>query len=65
MLEKIGNKAGEIYQYLEKNGPHTASALKKNLNNDKDLVPMGIGWLARENKIAFVVEGRNTKISIK
>ena len=65
MLDRIGMTAGQIYAELEHNGPHTMTALKKKIDNNKDLVPMGIGWLARENKIAFLEEGRNLKITIK
>ena len=65
MLDKIGSTAGEIYNLLEKNGPQTISAIKKNLHNSKDIVPMGIGWLARENKLAFLETERSLKITIK
>ncbi|OGL44433.1 MAG: hypothetical protein A2161_11245 [Candidatus Schekmanbacteria bacterium RBG_13_48_7] len=65
MLDKIGFIAGDIYSILEKDGPQTMYSLKKALDNTKDLVPMGIGWLAREDKITFLDTGKTLKISIK
>jgi len=65
MLEQIGFKAGEVYSVLEKNGPLSIYALKKELKNERDIIPMAIGWLAREGKIAFQENGKSSKISIK
>ena len=62
----IGLKAGEIYKYLEQNGAQSLNALKKELKDSKDIVPMAIGWLARENKIAFMETDKKVlKIAIK
>ena len=65
MTNNIGLKAGEIYKYLEQNGPQTLYALKKELDNTKDIVPMAIGWLARENKIVFAESEKTVKVTIK
>jgi hypothetical protein len=65
MIINIGLKAGEIYKHLEKNGAQTLYALKKEFENTKDIIPMAIGWLAREDKITFVESDKTIKISIK
>ena len=49
---KIGENAGHIWKVLE-NGEISLKALKKATKlNEKDL-GMALGWLAREEKIAF------------
>ena len=62
--EKIGENAGNIWQTLKEKGQMTTSALKKNTKlNDKD-VNMGLGWLAREDKLSFDQKGNQTIISL-
>ena len=48
----IGENAGHIWKVLE-NGEASVKAVKKATKlNDKDLA-MALGWLAREEKVAF------------
>jgi hypothetical protein len=50
---EIGVNAGIIWQNLDTNGGCPINDLKKLLKmNDKDFY-MALGWLSRENKIAF------------
>lgn len=51
--EKAGVIAGKIWNALNENGTLTGKDLKKAAGklNDKDLF-LGLGWLAREGKIA-------------
>lgn len=53
MKEKIGSDAGLIWQILEENGEQNVKDLKKLAKlTDKDMYA-AIGWLAREEKLAF------------
>lgn len=53
MKEKIGNDAGRIWKILDENGSKGVKELKKLAKmTDKD-VYAAIGWLAREEKLAF------------
>ncbi|GHV09182.1 hypothetical protein FACS1894160_4620 [Bacteroidia bacterium] len=53
MKEKIGNDAGRVWKILDENGSKGVKELKKLAKmTDKD-VYAAIGWLAREEKIAF------------
>ncbi|MEW5820262.1 MAG: winged helix-turn-helix domain-containing protein [Cyanobacteriota bacterium] len=64
MISDIGKTAGEIYRYLDNEGEVTLSTLKKNLNLKGDLVPLSLGWLAREGKLEITKKGSSTKISL-
>lgn len=49
----IGTNAGLIWQYLDTNGGCPTSELVKNLKMNEKEIHMALGWLSRENKIAF------------
>jgi hypothetical protein len=65
MIEKIGDIAGKIYQYLEKNGETSVLKLKTSLKSSNSLVCMGIGWLAREDKVSVKDAKKDVKVSLK
>ena len=62
-VESIGENAGLIWNALQ-GGALSSKALKKATKlKDADL-NLALGWLAREGKIAFVVEEADTTISL-
>lgn len=63
-IEKIGENAGNIWKILKDNGQMSSSALKKTAQLSEKDVNMGLGWLARENKLAFDQKGNQTLISL-
>ncbi|MBI3669215.1 MAG: winged helix-turn-helix domain-containing protein [Acidobacteria bacterium] len=64
VLQEIGLAAGELWHYLESNGPCTIGEMKKALQiKDNDLL-MAVGWLAREGKLSFEAEGKALRISL-
>lgn len=62
MIIKIGIISGEIWSLLEKEGKLPFSTLlskvEKDISVNRDLVCMGIGWLARKGHI--VLERENS-----
>ncbi|RKX96554.1 MAG: hypothetical protein DRP55_09770, partial [Spirochaetes bacterium] len=48
MITEIGIVAGEIWSYLEKYNETTFEKLKEATGRERDLLIMGLGWLARE-----------------
>jgi hypothetical protein len=60
----IGQTAGAVYRFLERNGDSTLAQIKKGVDAPADLVTMALGWLAREEKLRFVQTGRIKKISL-
>lgn len=65
MNEEIGTMAGAIWHALESNGGMTLAKLKKELNAQAPIFDWAIGWLAREDKIDLVQNGRSIQISLK
>ncbi len=65
MSEIIGNTAGEIWQFLNKNGKTTVAKMIKELKIDEKSIHRAIGWLAQENKINIEIIDRAETISLK
>ena len=53
MNAKIGLAAGEVWKYLHEHGESSISKMAKDLRQKDTLVHMGIGWLAKENKVTI------------
>jgi hypothetical protein len=63
--EQIGSTAGSIYRTLAEKGEVTTTALKKELElDDTTLLPLGIGWLAREGKVQVRTKGKTMYVSL-
>ncbi len=61
----IGEAAGAIWEYLEQNGEASVSKVAKETGLGKTEVQRAIGWLAKEDKLAFEVSGRTETLSLK
>ena len=61
-IEKDGETAGKVWQYLHENGKANLSAVERDVKAPKPVVHMAIGWLAREGKPALVEENRNVRL---
>jgi hypothetical protein len=62
---EMGETAGEVYKLLESQGPLTLTQLKKKLNARGEMTSYALGWLAREDKIDFVVDKKATYVQLK
>ncbi len=65
MEAEIGDAAGTIWQYLDEHGETTLSRLKQQAKLPEQIILMGIGWLAREEKLRLVREGRTVKVDLR
>ena len=65
MADAIGNAAGALWKYLDKNGASSATKIAKETKLDAKEVQRAIGWLAKEGKIAITTKGRRETISLK
>ena len=66
MTKDIGKAAGLIWGFLDQQTkPVTLSALKKNIDCSDMLLMMGLGWLAREDKLNMKMSQASYKISLK
>jgi hypothetical protein len=67
MWLKIGEAAGKIYHLLE-DGEKNITKLKESLRSEgynETIVVMAIGWLAREDNIIIIRDGRKWIIRLK
>jgi hypothetical protein len=56
MDTQIGEAAGRIWHYLAEHGETTVRQLQRGTTLPERLVLMGVGWLAREDKLCLVQE---------
>ena len=64
MSEKVGNTAGDIWRFLDKNGPISVSKLAKEIPVEEKYLQRAIGWLAQEGKISIDIINRAETISL-
>ena len=65
MIETIGKNAGLVWKALNENGAMNVKALKKvtKSRTEKDLYA-ALGWLAREEKLAFTEKEQELQVSL-
>jgi len=64
MITEIGIVAGDIWHYLEDNKTVTLDVLVKKVGKSRDLLAMGLGWLAREGHITLGNESTNYRAQL-
>ena len=65
MFHVIGETAGEIWKLLKEEGPMSPFAIANKIKQSQTMVHMGIGWLAREDKLVFTQTKRGVSLSLK
>ena len=66
LQEQIGTSAGQIYNYLSSNnGIATFSKMKKELDLKGNFADLGLGWLAREDKVEISKKGSSVSVRLK
>ena len=65
MSTMIGEAAGKLWLFLEKNGASSPSKIEKETGLSKNDLQRAIGWLAKEDKILIEVSGRTETLSLK
>lgn len=64
MIQRIGETAGSVWQFLNEHPSATPERIAKGLKIDGSLVHLALGWLAREGKLAFEVSEKTVKVSL-
>ena len=64
MSDIIGNAAGEIWNYLDKNGATSVAKLTRETKIDEKNIQRGIGWLAQEGKLSIEIINRAETVSL-
>ncbi len=62
METKIGDAAGKVWKALNAAGAMGKPQLAKATGLQSDLLNQGVGWLAREGKLASDDDGRSLKL---
>ena len=65
MIEAIGEAAGKIWHFLDKNGEASVNKVTTETGLSKNDVQRGIGWLAKEGKLNIEMNGRVETLSLK
>jgi len=65
MIEEIGTVAGEIWNLLNERGGLSISGVVSEINASQSVAYMGLGWLAREDKLEFVKKNRGVFVRLK
>jgi len=64
--QTIGASAGQIYNYLAENeGQSTFTKMKKDLDLKGNFAELGLGWLAREEKVEIAKSGNSIKVRLR
>lgn len=63
--EAIGLAAGKVWHYLDRVGEATPRQISRETGLSEKELQRAIGWLAREGKLQFRLEGRREWISLK
>jgi hypothetical protein len=65
MSNTIGDAAGKIWTYLDKNGPSSVTKITTETEINKNDVQRAIGWLSKEDKLIIETKGRFETIALK
>lgn len=65
MQDKIGEVAGEVWNFLDSEGEASVSAIVDSLDASRSKTQMAIGWLAKEGKLDFEEKGRGNSVSLE
>lgn len=64
--QSIGLSAGQIFNYLAENeGQASFSKMKKDLDLKGNFADLGLGWLAREEKVEISKKGNSINVRLK
>ncbi|MDO9141209.1 MAG: winged helix-turn-helix domain-containing protein [Methylobacter sp.] len=65
MSNTIGDAAGVIWKYLDKNGPSSVNKVTTDTGINRNDVQRAIGWLSKEDKLSIEMIGRAETLSLK
>jgi len=64
MQDEIGNAAGVVWEFLDQHGDTALVTLKERTGLSEGILFMALGWLAREEKVNLLKEGRTIRVSL-
>lgn len=64
-ITEIGEAAGKIWHYLDKNGSSSVTKVATDTGLGKTEVQRAIGWLSKEGKLKVEMKGRVETLSLQ
>jgi hypothetical protein len=64
MKSIIGNNADKIWRFLDRVQVSSVFEIEKRLSMQRQDILMALGWLAREDKIYFIDDKKDSKIML-
>ena len=64
MQEQIIESAGMIYNYLSEKGEVSLKKMSTDLDLDQNFISMGLGWLSREDKLAYTNKPKSITVKL-
>ena len=64
MKDKVIQVAGRTWKVLGEKGAVTIPQLAKTIKEKEDIVNQAIGWLAREDKIKYIIKGNRCVVCL-
>jgi len=65
MSNTIGEAAGIVWNYLDKNGASSVNKVTTETGLNKNDIHRAIGWLSKEDKLSIEMVGRAETLSLK
>jgi hypothetical protein len=65
MSNTIGDTAGIVWNYLDKNGPSSVNKVTTETGINRNDVQRAIGWLCKEDKLLIEMVGRAETLSLR
>jgi hypothetical protein len=65
MSNTIGDAAGIVWNYLDKNGPSSVTKVTTETGVNRNDIQRAIGWLCKEDKLLIEMVGRAETLSLK
>ncbi len=65
MITEIGIVAGEIWHYLDLHGEVMLTEMLKDIDRNREVILMSVGWLAREGHVILRVAGSDFSIVLR
>jgi len=64
MKQQVGDVAGAIWRVLHEKDKVSLATLPKVIKETEALAFQAVGWLAREDKIQYLTEGKTTFVTL-
>lgn len=65
LVDQIGRTSGEVWKLLNETGPLSLAKTVKAIGKPRDQVMQALGWLAREDKIDIIEQGRARVVKLR